>query len=113
MALLQIFSLILAIYTITGAWGYPGYDEPIHGYGGGYDIKYPPQPYGFGYEIKDHLGNQQYRKEHSDGLKSEPMSLEQPIRILPMSGYSLLLTMDLLGIITKMNLNYVPRYYFK
>ncbi|PRD33623.1 UNVERIFIED_CONTAM: Cuticle protein 16.8 [Trichonephila clavipes] len=30
---------------------------------------YPPQPYGFGYEIKDHLGNQQYRKEHSDGKK--------------------------------------------
>ncbi|GIY68007.1 uncharacterized protein CEXT_295321 [Caerostris extrusa] len=36
---------------------------------GGYDIKYPPQPYGFGYEIKDHHGNQQYRKEHSDGKK--------------------------------------------
>ncbi|GIY17162.1 uncharacterized protein CDAR_422501 [Caerostris darwini] len=70
MALLQIASLLLVVYGISGAFGYPGYEDGIHGYyGGGYDIKYPPQPYGFGYEIKDHHGNQQYRKEHSDGKK--------------------------------------------
>ena len=35
----------------------------------GFLLQYPPHPYGFGYDIKDHHGNFQYRKEHSDGKK--------------------------------------------
>ncbi|KAF8782296.1 cuticle protein 10.9-like [Argiope bruennichi] len=69
MSHLQIFFVIFVIVGMTGIFGYPGYDDGAHGYGGGYEPKYPPHPYGFGYEIKDHLGNQQYRKEHSDGKK--------------------------------------------
>ncbi|GFV60222.1 hypothetical protein TNCV_3553821 [Trichonephila clavipes] len=34
-----VSSLIFVVYAVTVALGFPGYDEPIHGYGGGYDIK--------------------------------------------------------------------------
>ncbi|KFM78341.1 Cuticle protein 16.8, partial [Stegodyphus mimosarum] len=51
---------------------YSAYDDGYTGYGDDgskYETKYPPHPYGFGYDIKDHHGNHQYRKEQSDGKK--------------------------------------------
>ncbi|KAG8182155.1 hypothetical protein JTE90_014564 [Oedothorax gibbosus] len=65
MAVWQIFALMCVLSCAIAVYAYPGYDNEVHGY----EYKHPPQPYGFGYDIKDHHGNQQFRKEHSDGKR--------------------------------------------
>ncbi|XP_015926268.1 cuticle protein 10.9 [Parasteatoda tepidariorum] len=64
--LFHVLTVAFSLLVISVSAEYPGY-ESINAYG--YEPKHPPHPYGFGYEIKDHHGNQQYRKEHSDGKK--------------------------------------------
>ncbi|XP_067137286.1 cuticle protein 10.9-like [Centruroides vittatus] len=51
--------LILFVVVVSGGYVAPGlYHDPSY---------YAPKPYDFGYDVQDSYGNQQFRKETSDG----------------------------------------------
>ncbi|XP_054717404.1 cuticle protein 16.8-like [Uloborus diversus] len=61
-------SVLVAMATIAAAQY--GHHYPAHGYGheyAGHHDYHSPQPYDYGYDVKDDYGNKQFRKETGDG----------------------------------------------
>ncbi|KAF8767253.1 cuticle protein 10.9-like [Argiope bruennichi] len=61
-------ALLIAVSAVVSAQY--GHHYPAHGYGHGYEGPHDyhaPQPYDYGYDVKDDYGNKQFRKETGDG----------------------------------------------
>ncbi|GFT61321.1 uncharacterized protein NPIL_699731 [Nephila pilipes] len=68
----MIFKVALLVAAAAVASAQYGHHYPAHGYGHGYeghheDYHHAPQPYDYGYDVKDDYGNKQFRKETGDG----------------------------------------------